>query len=184
MDWSLLERHNPQWCQRNFKHNPARSWSQFEIHISRSLQYSYDFPQNGNVTTWLKVGETLKPTKSFYYLNGNTITSVIGSNKKALTSTQATISGDTVTLSTSYLSTLSATTLGDLGENLLVKSNKGAEIPIEIRRYGVPIVSTTNFTTPPVGSDLYIPTNFNGARLATVRALKADGIFLKDDWTV
>lgn len=139
--------------------------------------------KNGNVTTWLKANSSIGPASSYYYLNGNTIQAVLGPNKKALPSGQVTITGNVVTLSPTYLNSLPQK-FGDLGAGLTVKSNRGAEIPIEIRRYTVPVISKTNFTSPAIGTDLVIPTNFNGAKLATTRALKADGTFLKDDWTV
>jgi len=117
--------------------------------------------------------------------NGNTLRGVYSSSGTALTSSQYTSVSGGVTLKAAYLNTLIAATpaLGRIG-SIVIKSSQGVDLPIEIRRYSTPAVSTATYLSPSTSAALNIPVTLNGARLAAVKAIKADGAYLKNDWYV
>lgn len=60
----------------------------------------------------------------------------------------------------------------------------GAGSQIQVVQWDVPTLSTTT-SKAVTGTDLYIPITWKGYNhVAAVRALKADGTYLFDDWTV
>ncbi|KAG8948551.1 hypothetical protein FRC03_000687 [Tulasnella sp. 419] len=139
-------------------------------------------PECGYSTVWIKSGESAAKDIKLRW-NGNTLVGVYTTSGAALQSgTDYTSGANGITLTPSYLATLPST-VGSLGK-VVVKSSEGIDLTIEIRRYALPVIATTSYTAPNVNQDLSIPTNFNGATLAAVKAVKADGVFLKNDWTI
>ena len=143
------------------------------------------YPQNGNATVWIRSGQTVTDQTVYLQYNGNTLKGVYSSSGTALTSSQYSSVSGGIKIKAAYLNTLIAATpaLGIIG-TIVIKSSQGIDLPIEIRRYSIPTVSTATYLSPNLSSDLYIPVNFKGAKLATVKAVKADGAFLKNDWFV
>ncbi|RPB05614.1 glycoside hydrolase [Choiromyces venosus 120613-1] len=64
-----------------------------------------------------------------------------------------------------------------LKDTLTIKSSRGIQLPLQIRLYEKPVISTTAIQETSTDT-LLIPVAFNGATLAIVKAVR------KDDWTV
>ncbi|KIO25302.1 hypothetical protein M407DRAFT_25418 [Tulasnella calospora MUT 4182] len=140
----------------------------------------------GNATVWIRQGDLIVDKTIGLRFSGNTLTSVNNGAGQALTSgTQYTASSTGVTLKASYLSSLlvPGKPLGSIG-TILIKSNQGADLKIDLRYYKTPTVATASYQSPSTDSSLSIPVTLNGAKLATAKAIKADGSILKDDWTI
>ncbi|KAG8916682.1 hypothetical protein FRC00_014519 [Tulasnella sp. 408] len=143
------------------------------------------FGQPGNATVWIRQGDLIVDKTIGLRFSGNTLTGVYNGAGQALTSgTQYTASSTGVTLKASYLSSLvSGKPLGSIG-TIVIKSNQGADLKIDIRYYKTPTVTTASYQSPITDYELPIPVTLNGSKLATVKAIKADGSILKDDWTI
>jgi endoglucanase len=116
-------------------------------------------------------------------LNGNTITAITNTAGKTLKKgTDYTVTSSGVTISATYLSTVLKGAIG-LKDTLTIKSNRGVSLPFDVVLYSTPTVSSSSITITDSSSDYTIPVNVGGSTLATVKAVKADGTYLKDDWT-
>ncbi|KAG8918358.1 hypothetical protein FRC02_002429, partial [Tulasnella sp. 418] len=172
----------------DFFNRATRSWRDVvykDILLAAASGKVNTIPENGNATVWIKAGEVVTDKNIYLQYNGNKLSKVYGPNGAPLTSSQFSSFSNGITLKAQYLNSLITATpaLGSIG-TIGIKSSQGADLQIEIRRYGTPTISTTAYASPPTSSDLYVPVTLNGARLATVKAVKADGVFLKDDWTI
>jgi endoglucanase len=68
--------------------------------------------------------------------------------------------------------------------NLTLTFNRGAALQVNIVQYSTPVISSTSSPLPAAGQDLLIPITWAGLnRPAAVKAIKADGGYLVDDWT-
>ncbi|KAI1767172.1 glycoside hydrolase family 5 protein [Hypoxylon sp. FL1150] len=132
-----------------------------------------------------KVGEDVTDQTATFLLNGNTIKSIETSDGKALSSSSDySVSDGTVTLKKAFLSTyLSPTATPGSKANLTVTFSAGADASIEIVQWDVPTLGAT--TSQAVsGSDLLIPITWKGLyKLAAVKMVREDGVYLFDDWT-
>jgi len=144
--------------------------------ISNSLP-AYD----QTAAVYFKAGATLAETTINLVLNGNTVSSVVNASGKTLkkgTNYKVTSSG--ITVSQAYLTTvLSGSTLG-VRDTLTIKFSAGVSLPFELRLYATPTLAQTEYVLAST-SDLSIPFDGKGSTLATVKALRADGTYLKDD---
>ncbi|CAO2657328.1 Nn.00g034540.m01.CDS01 [Neocucurbitaria sp. VM-36] len=122
-----------------------------------------------------------------FHFNGNTLTKItLASSNESLTKDKDyTVSGETITFSSSFLSTIltpSAPT-GSLA-NLTLTFDKGASLLVNILQYATPVLASTSSALPATSADLLIPITWAGQnRPAAVKALKSDGTYLVDDWT-
>ncbi|KAB5596140.1 Glycoside hydrolase family 5 protein [Ceratobasidium theobromae] len=144
-------------------------------------------PYNGNGTLWLQANVTTPPPIYLQY-NGNTLKGIYTPAGAALTAgkdyTVVTSPLTGFALTSSYIASLgSSSTLGEIGR-VIVKSNNGANLEIDIRRYTRPTVSTGTVNVSGNTNDYYINFTPNGAKLATVKAVGPSGEIVKDDWTV
>lgn len=132
-----------------------------------------------------KVGDEVVDQSVAYLLNGNTITSISNSSGSFLDTLQYSVSGDTVTFSAAYLSTLyTSTSPAGIIETLTVSFRAGATLSLEIVQYDTPTFPTTTFPVDP-SADLYIPVTYAGLpRVATVTAVGIDGTYVDSSWTV
>ncbi|KAF1958894.1 endoglucanase D precursor [Byssothecium circinans] len=129
------------------------------------------------------VGDAVVP----YLFNGLTLTSITNSKTaKALTrGSDYSVSGSNITLTSAFLKTVitSSSTTGSLA-NLTLAFSAGAPTNLDITQYATPKLGATSSVLPATSADLYIPVAWAGQRRpAAVRALKADGGILIDDWT-
>ena len=135
-----------------------------------------------------KVGDAVVGQSVTYLLNGNTVSKITNAAGTALTSSQYSVSGGTVTFSAAYLSTLySASTAGGIKETLTLTFSAGTPLALQIVQYTTPAIATKSYTISAldVTKDLAIPITWNGVpEIAAIKAVKADGIFLADDWTI
>jgi endoglucanase len=68
--------------------------------------------------------------------------------------------------------------------NLTLTFNRGAALQVNVLQYATPVLSSTSGSLPAAGQDLLIPVSWAGInRPAAIKAQKADGGFLVDDWT-
>ena len=136
-----------------------------------------------------KSGTAVTAQSVSYILNGNTLSSISASTGRApVKGTDYTISSNVVTFSQAYLSALysSSTTPGILA-TLTLTWSAGAKLTLTIVQYATPATpSPSTFKLPAdTTSTLTIPIKWSGLKqVAAVKALKADGTYLADDWTV
>ncbi|KAI1371562.1 glycoside hydrolase family 5 protein [Hypoxylon crocopeplum] len=141
--------------------------------------------QSSSAYIFNKVGEDVTDYPLNFLLNGNSVESIKTSDGAALTSSSDySVSGSTVTVKKSFLSKyLSPTAAPGSKANLTVSFSAGAGASVEIVQWDVPTLGST--TSQAVsGSDLLIPITWKGLyRLAAVKMLREDGVYLFDDWT-
>lgn len=128
----------------------------------------------------LKKGTSAQDTKVTLNLNGNQLKSLHTGSKQLKQDTDYTLSGDTLTLKSSLLTSL--TTSGKYGENAVItaKFNKGADWNFKVVVYDTPKLSAVEGTT----QAFTIPTDFRGSQLATMEAVYTNGGNAgPQDWT-
>jgi endoglucanase len=140
--------------------------------------------QNSSAYLFHKVGDPVIAQSIPYLLNGNTLTNIKNAAGTVLTSSQYSISAGTVTFSATYLGSLySSTAAPGVKDTLALSFSAGTPLTLEIVQYTTPTVATNTFKVDP-SADLVIPVTWNGIGPAAVQALKTDGTYLADDWTV
>lgn len=141
--------------------------------------------QSSSAYIFHKVGDEVTDQTVTFLLNGNTIKSIASSDGTALSSSSDySVSSGDVTVSSSFLSKyVSATAEPGSKANLTVSFSAGADATVEIVQWDVPVLAST--TSQAVsGSDLAIPITWKGLyKLAAVKMLRSDGVYLFDDWT-
>jgi len=140
--------------------------------------------QTSSAYIFHKLNDPITAQSVTYLLNGNSLLAIKDSSGKVLTSSQYTISGGVVTFTTTYLSGFfSSSSLPGIKETLTVTFSAGAALKVQIVQYDTPVIPTTSYKVQ--ATDLSIPITYKGVpKVAAVRALKADGTYLADDWTV
>ena len=93
-----------------------------------------------------------------------------------------------MTFTPAYLSTLySSTSAAGVKDTLTLTFSAGTSLTLQIVQYDTPTVPTTSYKISATGttSDLSVPITYKGlSKIAAVKAIKADGTYLADDWTV
>lgn len=122
-----------------------------------------------------------------FQLNGNTLKSAkVASTGKALVSgTDYSVSGETITFKSSFLSTIltPSSPTGSIA-NLTLSFSAGADLLVNILQWKTPAISSSSSKLPATSADLLIPITWGGVnRPAAVKAVKSDGTYLVDDWT-
>ncbi|KAH6716211.1 glycoside hydrolase family 5 protein, partial [Leptodontidium sp. MPI-SDFR-AT-0119] len=140
--------------------------------------------QTSSAYIFHKVGDPVVAQSVSYLLNGNTFKSLKNSAGTTIAASQYTISSGTLTLSSAYLSTLySSTSAAGIKETLTVSFSAGAALSLQIVQYDTPTIPTTTYKIN-TSADLAIPVTFKGLpKIAAVKAVKADGTYMVDDWT-
>ncbi|KAF2643346.1 endoglucanase B [Massarina eburnea CBS 473.64] len=143
--------------------------------------------QNSSAYVYHKAGDAVTDVSLPYLFNGLTLSSITNTKtSKALTKgTDYSASTSSITLTSSFLKTIitSSTQTGSL-LNLTLAFSAGSPTNVDILQYSTPKLGSTTSKLPATSADLSIPVTWAGQnRPATVRALKADGGILIDDWT-
>ena len=140
--------------------------------------------QESSAYVFHKVGDSVVAQTVSYALNGNTIASITNAAGTALAATDYTVADGVVTFTAEYLGSLyTATDAAGTKETLTVAFSAGASLSVTIVLWDTPTVATDSFVVDP-STDLNIPVSWNGLhRVAAVKARKADGTYLSDDWT-
>ncbi|MNW33908.1 Endoglucanase D precursor [compost metagenome] len=128
----------------------------------------------------LKKGTSAQDAKVILNLNGNQLKTLSVGSKQLTQGTDYALSGDTLTLKASLLTSL--TTSGKYGENAVItaKFNKGADWNFKVVVYDTPKLSAVDGTT----QAFTIPTEFRGSQLATMEAVYTNGGNAgPQDWT-
>ncbi|WP_431085692.1 cellulase family glycosylhydrolase [Paenibacillus sp. 8b26] len=128
----------------------------------------------------LKKGTPVQDAKVILNLNGNQLKTLSTNSKQLTQGTDYTLSGDTLTLKASLLTSL--TTSGKYGENAVItaKFNKGTDWNFKVVVYDTPKLSAVEGTT----QAFTIPTDFRGSQLATMEAVYTNGGNAgPQDWT-
>jgi endoglucanase len=131
-----------------------------------------------------KNGTVTNATLPFLF-NGNSLSKISKGSKQLAKGKDYTVSGEKITFSAAYLKSIITPTspTGSLA-NLTLTFNRGAALTVNIVSYSTPVLASSSGTLPAAGQDLLIPVTWSGQnRPAAVKAAKADGTFLVDDWT-
>ncbi|KAF3057393.1 Endoglucanase B [Daldinia childiae] len=141
--------------------------------------------QSSSAYIFHKAGEDVTDQTVKFILNGNNIKSIQTSDGKVLTASRDySMVNDAVTIRKAFLSEyLSPTADPGSKANITVSFSAGAEATVEIVQWDLPILGST--TSQAVsGSDIRIPITWRGLyKLAAVKMLRDDGVYLFDDWT-
>jgi endoglucanase len=142
--------------------------------------------QQSSAYIYYRSNSTISNVTLPFDFNGNTLQSISLGNDQLTQGKDYTVSpSSSITFSASYLAQILTPTAptGSLA-NLTLAFSTGADLQINILKYATPTLSTTTFPLPAAGTDLLIPITWAGQnRPATVKAIKADGSFLVDEWT-
>ncbi|KNG47492.1 glycoside hydrolase family 5 protein [Stemphylium lycopersici] len=129
--------------------------------------------------------ETVGDVTLGFTFNGNTLSKISKGSRQLTKGKDYTVDGENITFKTAYLKTIitpSAQT-GSLA-NLTLTFSRGAALQVNVVQYATPTISSSSGALPPAGQDLLIPVSWAGQnRPAAVKAVKAGGGFLVDDWT-
>ncbi|KAF2007244.1 glycoside hydrolase family 5 protein [Amniculicola lignicola CBS 123094] len=146
--------------------------------------------QESSAYVYHKANTSITATTLPFQFNGNTLVSAsLASSRTPLTKGKDyTTSGETVTFSapflTSVLQPIGART-GSIA-NVTLKFSAGANLLVNILQYNTPTLGATSskLSAATPATDLLIPITWAGQnRPAAVKATKADGGYLLDDWT-
>lgn len=132
-----------------------------------------------------RAGDPITDQSVSYILNGNTLTSITTSSGTPLDPSSYTMTSNTLTFTESYLRTLIPTPSAPAGikEILTLTFSSGAPLTLQIIQFSTPTLpGPASYPWQP--TDLHIPLTYSGLpRIAAVKALKADGAYLVDEWT-
>ncbi|KAI1842406.1 hypothetical protein JX266_011447 [Neoarthrinium moseri] len=141
--------------------------------------------QSSSAYIFHKVGAAVTDQVVKFLLNGNTVKSIRATDGTVLSSSKDySVSGGDVTVKSAFLSKyLSATAAPGSKTNLTVSFSAGADATVEVVQWDVPVLGSTT-SKAQAGSDLIIPITWKGLyKLAAVKMLRNDGVYLFDDWT-
>lgn len=142
-------------------------------------------PAYGQTSTiWVRKGQAAGAAAEVKLeFNGNILRSVVnnqGSTLKKGTDYVASATG--FNLTDAYFNKVTKNAAVGVRDTLTVKSSRGILLPLEVVVYDTPTVAQKVYTLTST-ADLAIPIQWNGSKLATIKAIKKDGTILKDDWT-
>lgn len=141
--------------------------------------------QESSAYIYHRKNETVGDVTLGFTFNGNSLSKISKGSRQLAKGKDYTVDGEDITFKAAYLKTVitpSAQT-GSLA-NLTLTFSRGAALQVNVMQYATPTISSSSGTLPPAGQDLLIPVSWAGQnRPAAVKAVKADGGFLVDDWT-
>jgi endoglucanase len=143
--------------------------------------------QQSSAYIYHRSNSTVSNATLAFDFNGNTLQSISRGDSQLTAGKDYTVSpaAESITFSASYLSTILTPTAPTANlANLTLTFSAGAALNVNTIKYATPTLSQTKFALPASGTDLLIPVAWAGQnRPATVKAVKADGKFLVDEWT-
>lgn len=145
--------------------------------------------QQSSAYIYHKKGTNITDATLPFHFNGNKLSKNIvlasSSNKPLNQGRDYTVTGESITFKSAFLSTLftPSSKPGSVA-NLTLTFSRGAPLTINALQYSVPSLSNTTLKLPSTSTDLLIPLQWSGqTRPAAVRGVKSDGVGLVDDWT-
>jgi endoglucanase len=141
--------------------------------------------QQSSAFIYHKQNATVTNTTLPFFFNGNTLSRINFGRGNLKKGQDYTISGEKITFSAALLSTILTpdSPTGSLA-NFTLRFDRGAALLVNVLQYRTPVISQTKFALPAAGTDLLVPVTWTGQnRPAAIKAVKADGTFLVDDWT-
>ncbi|KAH8834548.1 glycoside hydrolase superfamily [Flagelloscypha sp. PMI_526] len=142
--------------------------------------------QSSSAYIFHKVGATSVDQTLTFALNGTSITNVVLGTTSLTKNTDYTLSGSTVTFKAAFL-TKSGLNVNDavgVKGTVTISFSQGAALPIQLVQWNVPTLSSTS-SKALSNTQVNIPVAWKGiAKLAAVKAVTTDGVYLFDDWTV
>ncbi|KAH7079122.1 glycoside hydrolase superfamily [Paraphoma chrysanthemicola] len=142
--------------------------------------------QQSSAYVYHKKGTNVTDVTLPFKFNGNKLSKNIVLGTKPLNQGKDyTVAGESITFKASFLSTVftPSSPTGSL-QNLTLTFNRGAALTVNLLQYAVPVLSTTSSKLPATSADLVVPLTWSGQnRPAAIKAVKADGTYLVDDWT-
>jgi len=141
--------------------------------------------QSSSAYIYHRKNETVGDATLGFMFNGNTLSKISKGSRQLAKGKDYTVSGEKITFSAAYLKSIIMPTspIGSLA-NLTLAFNRGAALQVNVLQYTTPVLSSTSGPAPAAGQDLLIPITWSGQnRPAAIKATKADGTYLVDDWT-
>jgi endoglucanase len=141
--------------------------------------------QSSSAYIYHRKNETVGSATLGFSFNGNTLSKISRGSKQLAKGKDYTVAGEKITFAETYLKTIITPTspTGSLA-NLTLTFNRGAALQVNVLQYTTPTLSSTSKPLPAAGQDLLIPVTWSGQnRPAAIKATKADGTYLVDDWT-
>lgn len=142
--------------------------------------------QSSSAYLFHKVGDPVIAQSVPYLLNGNTLKSIKNAAGTTLATTSYSMStAGSLTFTAAYLGGLhTASAAAGIKDTLTLTFSAGPPLTLQIVQYDTPVIPTTTYKVD-TSADLTIPATYKGVPIvAAVKALKADGTYLADDWTV
>lgn len=120
-----------------------------------------------------------------FSFNGNKLSKISKGSRQLASGKDFSVQGESITFSAAYLQSILTSTVGTGSlANLTLTFNRGAALEVDVVQYTTPTLVSTSGPLPAAGQDLLLPLTWSGLnRPAAVKATKADGTFLVDDWT-
>lgn len=141
--------------------------------------------QQSSAYIYHRRNQTVTDATLGFTFNGNALSKISNGSKQLAKGKDYTVSGEKVTFKASYLSSIltPSSPFGSLA-NLTLTFSRGAALQVNVLQYATPSTPSASGPLPAAGQDLLIPVSWAGQnRPAAVKAQKADGGYLVDDWT-
>ena len=142
-------------------------------------------PQLSSAYIYHKANASVVDVTLPFLFNNNTLSSISLGTQPLLQGNHYTVTTSDITFTASFLTTVIAPSspLGTLA-TLTLSFSHGATLQIPIIHYTAPTTPTSSLPLPAPSTDILIPITWAGqTRPAAVKAVKADGGYLVDDWT-
>jgi endoglucanase len=141
--------------------------------------------QSSSAYIYHRKNETVGDATLGFTFNGNTLSKISKGSRQLAKGKDYTVAGEKITFTSAYLKTIitPSSPTGSLA-NLTLTFNRGAALQVNVLQYTTPVLSSNSGPLPAAGQDLLVPVKWSGQnRPAAVKATKADGTYLVDDWT-
>ncbi|KAE8858405.1 hypothetical protein PTNB29_07620 [Pyrenophora teres f. teres] len=147
---------------------------------------------DGSVTTqqtsayiFHRKNDTVASVTLPFSFNGNKLSKISRGSRQLASGKDFSVQGESITFSATYLQSILTPTAGTGSlTNLTLTFNRGAALQVDVVQFTTPMLASTSGALPAAGQDLLLPLTWSGLnRPAAVKATKADGTFLVDDWT-
>lgn len=141
--------------------------------------------QQSSAYIYHKQNTTVSNATLPFFFNGNTLQKISLGSKTLSKGKDYSVAGEMVTFSAAFLSTVitPSSPTGSIA-NLTLTFSRGAALLVNVLQYNTPVLGRTSAPLPAPATDLLVPITWAGQnRPAAIKAIKADGTYLVDDWT-